>query len=231
VLQKLQDQMRLSSACSTEASESSERPLTEEISRWRAQLHGLKLSDRPLATMLSHRPTPKWETYPVNKEFLATRHVTPKMRSKVVRWMNSLCDQLELLPVSAFHAVAILDHYLSIRDEEVKCLQLAAATCVYISSKLNDTRIFSAEVFTYSASGLFTDQQLHDKEVEVLQTIEFRMVHVNPCRVLKRIAQVDGLTPEQLSHAITIARMGLESLTVQHTPLLDVLSVIIAHVE
>jgi len=88
-------------------------------------------------------------------------------------------------------------------------LQLAAATCVYISSKLTDTRIFSAEVFTYSCSGLFTQEQVYQKEVEVLQTVGFRMVHVNPCRVLKRIAQVDGLTTEQLSHAITIVRMGL----------------------
>ena len=110
-------------------------------------------------------------------------------------------------------------------------MQLTASTCVYISSKLTDTRIFSAEVFTYSASGLFTNQQLYDKEVEVLQTVGFRTVYVNPCRVLKRIAHLDGLTTEQLSHAITIVRMGLESLTIQHTQLLDTLAVVIAHVE
>lgn len=61
--------------------------------------------------------------------------------------------------------------------------------------------------------------------------VGFWTVHVNPCRVLKRIAQVHGLAAEQVAHAVTLMRMGLESLVVQHTHLLDVLSIVIAYVE
>ena len=57
------------------------------------------------------------------------------------------------------------------------------------------------------------------------------MVFVNPYRIMKRIGKLDSLTSEQLAHAITIVRMGLESMIVQHAPLLGVLAVVIAHVE
>lgn len=130
----------------------------------RGKLQGLVDGDRPLKVMLSYRSCSGQVDYPINKQFLDGRHVNSKMRSKVVRWMNSLCDQLELVSGASFMAVAILDHYISLHDEEVKTLQLTAAACVWIGSKLTDTRLFSPEVFVYSCSGIFTEEELFNKE-------------------------------------------------------------------
>lgn len=65
----------------------------------------------------------------------------------------------------------------------------------------------------------------------MLQMVGFRTVHVNPSRVLRRIATLIELPAEQLAYAMAIVRTGLENLTIQNTPLLDMLAVALTYVE
>lgn len=83
--------------------------------------------------------------------------------------------------------MTILDHYLRVFDEPVATLQLTAATCIYISCKLHETRNISAEVFVYSCSGVFEKGELLEKEKEVLLKIGFRVDFVDTYRILREL--------------------------------------------
>lgn len=78
------------------------------------------------------------------------------MRTRLVKWMIHLNSDLEFKPDTFYLSVSILDHYLASHSETAKSLQLIGAACIYISSKLCETKLVSPEVYVYGASGVFT---------------------------------------------------------------------------
>lgn len=78
------------------------------------------------------------------------------MRTKLVKWLQTLSKSFKFKLDTFFMTVAILDHYLWLEVVTTKQLQLVGATCLYISSKLYETNIKAPEVYAFSASGAFT---------------------------------------------------------------------------
>lgn len=50
--------------------------------------------------------------FKVDSEFLRSKRINSKMRAKLVKWMDELCDDFDYKPETFFLAVAILDKYL-----------------------------------------------------------------------------------------------------------------------
>ncbi len=72
-------------------------------------------------------------------------------------------------------------------------LQLVGATALYIASKLYESNLVSAEVFSYSSSGVFSAEQLFKKEEEMLLSLNFKTDYPDALRFLKVLRTHEGL--------------------------------------
>jgi transcription initiation factor TFIIIB Brf1 subunit/transcription initiation factor TFIIB len=132
-------------------------------------------------------------------EFLAKGSINPKMRGRLIKWLITLNSDLEFKVDTLFQAVSILDHYLAVSSESAKTLQLIGATCLYISSKLLETKLMSPEVYAYSASGVFTSLDLLDTEKKILLSLNFKIDFPDAFRFLKLLRTYEGLQENEFS--------------------------------
>mgnify|MGYP000946388724 FL=1 len=107
------------------------------------------------------------------------------MRTRLARWLKTLSNSLEFRSETFFVAVTLLDRYLSVATETPKELQLAGASCLYISSKLCESMLKSPEVYAYSSAGVFTQEDLLSKEKSILTKLNFKTDFPDVVRFMK----------------------------------------------
>lgn len=100
--------------------------------------------------------------------------------------------------------MSILDHYLAVSAETAKSLQLIGATCLYISSKLLETKLISPEVYAFSASGVFTSLDLLDSEKKILLALNFKIDFPDALRFLKLLRNYEGVQEKDFSQCVQV---------------------------
>ncbi|KAL3685234.1 hypothetical protein R1sor_003256 [Riccia sorocarpa] len=113
-------------------------------------------------------------------------------RRRIVNWIFQVVRLLDLSFLAAAHAVSLLDRYLahtlfSIQQGKGKTsIPLAAAACIWITAKLEDTS--AADRYLPCIRGLclyeFEEERIRQMEVSVLKCLGWRMLGATACDFL-----------------------------------------------
>lgn len=140
----------------------------------------------------------------LQKDFLINNQVNSRMRTRLVKWLNSLSISLEFRTDTFFMAVTLLDRYLSVCIETPKELQLVGASCLYIASKLCESVLKSPEVYAYSSAGVFTAEDLLQKEKNVLTKLNFKTDFPDVVRFLKLLKTKKRVSEHQFRECLEV---------------------------
>ncbi|KAG7320177.1 hypothetical protein KOW79_016030 [Hemibagrus wyckioides] len=115
------------------------------------------------------------------------KEVQPCMRKIVATWMLEVCEveecEEEVFPL----AVNYLDRFLSLVQTKKSCLQLLAAACLFLASKLKSYRPISAKKLCLYTDNSITSQELLEWELVVLGKLKWNLAAVTPHDFIEHI--------------------------------------------
>ncbi|CAL1568516.1 unnamed protein product [Knipowitschia caucasica] len=108
------------------------------------------------------------------------KDIQPIMRRMVASWMHEVCEEEksneDVFPL----AINYLDRYLTVMPIRKCYLQLLGAVCMFLASKIKDSRPLSAEKLCMYTDHSITPQELLDWELVVLGKLKWNMASVIP---------------------------------------------------
>ncbi|XP_037088019.1 G1/S-specific cyclin-D2-like [Pollicipes pollicipes] len=111
------------------------------------------------------------------------------MRRVLAYWMVEVCEEHschdDVFPL----AMNMLDRYLSVTPVKKDQLQLLGAVCLFISSKLRETRPLTAGLLVQCADCSFAVQDITDWELLVLHRLGWEVSVVTPHDFLEPLLQ------------------------------------------
>lgn len=129
------------------------------------------------------------ERYLPNGQYfeMIQRDIKPYMRRMVATWMLEVCDEQqceeEVFPLSMNY----LDRFLSVQDIKKTRLQLLGASCMFLASKLRETRPLSAEKLVIYTDNSITVDELVSWELIVLDKLKWDIAAISPHDFLEHI--------------------------------------------
>jgi len=129
----------------------------------------------------------------VRPKYLSGKPVTgttimPKMRSVLVDWLIQVHQQFNLLQETLYLTVAILDRFLQgyAHKVERKQLQLVGVAAMFIASKYEE--MYAPEIgdFVYITDKAYTESQIREMEMKILQALAFDLGRPLPLHFLRR---------------------------------------------
>ncbi len=140
------------------------------------------MRDAMLATEIASRPDPRFmENQP---------NVSTQLRTDLVDWMADVCQEYSLGRETFHLAINCVDRYMSLvhnlRDTDV---QLIGATCLFITSKLDEIHAPKCQDFANITDGAVLLHQLHETEIVVLSTLQWRLCTQTPYAWVKILAK------------------------------------------
>ena len=105
------------------------------------------------------------------------KKLTLQNRYSVVDWLIRVTQRINFSRSILFNSVFILDQYLSKKEIDINAIQLAATTCLLISTKLDQVLNYNLELnyFVTLCQKKFTAEQFRDMEKEIIETIGFQL--------------------------------------------------------
>uniref|UniRef100_A0A3P8V9R8 Cyclin D2, b n=1 Tax=Cynoglossus semilaevis TaxID=244447 RepID=A0A3P8V9R8_CYNSE len=115
------------------------------------------------------------------------KDIQPYMRRIVAGWMHEVCE-LERCCEDVFPlSINYLDRFLAVMPTRKSFLQLLAAVCMFLASKLKDSRPLSAEKLCMYTDNSITLQDLLNWELVVLGKLKWNMASVIPNDFIEHI--------------------------------------------
>ena len=106
--------------------------------------------------------------------------VTLQTRLVVVDWIYRVVQTIHYNRETLFNSVALLDHILSKVKLTKKNIQLYAATCLWISVKLYETRNRELSVFTAVCHYQFSQDEFLHAEIDIVANLEGKIEFPTP---------------------------------------------------
>jgi len=133
----------------------------------------------------------KKDKIPVN--FLEKQSdINEKMRAILVDWLVEVHRMFKLIPETLFLAVNIIDRFLSLKPVSRDKLQLVGITAMLISSKYEEIYAPESNDFVYISDGAFSKDQILTMEQQILNTLNFNLLHPSPLHFLRRYSKAAG---------------------------------------
>jgi len=130
----------------------------------------------------------------VKPTYLATcTDITERMRGILVDWLIQVHMKFKLLQETLYLTIRILDRYLSMADIQRGQLQLCGVTAMLIASKFEE--IYAPEVndFVYITDKAYTERDILDMEIKMLNTLAFDINHPICLHFLRRNSKAGGV--------------------------------------
>lgn len=154
----------------------------------------------------------KDKKFKLDPSFLEKKKVNTKMRRKLVKWMDELCEDFDFKPETYFLSVAILDQYLHLSEATSKELQLVGASVIYISAKIFETKLVTPNSYVYSAGDIFTAPDLLEKEKDILIKLGFKTDFPIAMKYLKYLGmELNEQEMEECVELLTILDESVDS--------------------
>jgi len=126
--------------------------------------------DRVLESLLTTE-----RSYMPSKCYFSTTQndIQPYMRKMVTSWMLEVCEEFgcedQIFPLS----INYMDRFLSVRRISRTQLQLLAAVCLLLASKIRQCRALSLQQLVYLTDYSVTEQQLKEFELALLHRLNW----------------------------------------------------------
>lgn len=118
--------------------------------------------------------------------------INEKMRAILVDWLVEVHRMFKLIPETLFLAVNIIDRFLSIKPVSRDKLQLVGITAMLIASKYEEIYAPESNDFVYISDGAFSKDQILTMEQQILNTLNFNLLHPSPLHFLRRYSKAAG---------------------------------------
>jgi cyclin D2 len=125
-------------------------------------------------------------------------HCAPWMRHQVAQWMLEVAEAEALTPSSYPQAMALLDRFLSAQSIPTTQLQLLAATCLLIASKVRESAALSIASLVFYTDSSITPTQIHEMELIILLKTRWAVLSVTAYDFLHPIIHRLRLGVEQV---------------------------------
>ena len=117
-------------------------------------------------------------------------------RSNMINWLSFLCNKLNFSDQTLFRSVALFDQYFSrIHPEEAfnldqQYLNLITIACLSLATKLEEINcnyisFLNEKVLNSPNSKIFTNKDLTQMELKILQTLKFKTLYSTPLDFLE----------------------------------------------
>ncbi|KAJ8261885.1 hypothetical protein GJAV_G00159580 [Gymnothorax javanicus] len=127
------------------------------------------------------------------------RDIQPFMRRMVATWMLEVCEEQkceeEVFPL----AMNYLDRFLAAVRTRKSNLQLLGAVCMFLASKLKETRPLTAEKLCIYTDNSIKPQELLEWELVVLGKLKWNLAAVTPNDFIEHIIRKLPLPQEKLT--------------------------------
>ncbi|KAM8883801.1 G1/S-specific cyclin-D2-like [Synchiropus picturatus] len=125
--------------------------------------------------------------------------IQPYMRRMVAGWMHEVCEEAksneDVFPL----AINYMDRFLAVMPTRKSVLQLLGAVCMFLASKLKDSRPISAEKLCMYTDNSITPRELLDWELVVLCKLKWDMASVIPNDFIEHIIRSLPLPKDKLA--------------------------------
>eukprot|EP00043_Microstomoeca_roanoka_P014939 m.148902 g.148902 ORF g.148902 m.148902 type:complete len:411 (+) comp16147_c0_seq2:1212-2444(+) len=133
------------------------------------------------------------------------------MRTIVIDWMIEIQISFKLKEETLFTAVDIFDRYLAKKPREIKQeFQCCGATALWIASKFIEVLPPELADFEYVCANLYPRQHFLEKELDMLSTLDFRIMTVTPLDFLSIYGIVLQLDAEGMAIAEYLITLPLQ---------------------
>jgi len=152
----------------------------------------------------------------ISEEYLAPLKTTilPKMRAVLVDWLIQVHQQFNLLQETLYLTIAVLDRFLQVSANKVerKQLQLVGVAAMFIASKYEE--MYAPEIgdFVYITDRAYTESQIREMEMKILDTLGFDLGRPLPLHFLRRNSKAGNV--DALTH--TMAKYVMELTLVEY---------------
>lgn len=127
------------------------------------------------------------------------KDIQPFMRRMVATWMLEVCEEQkceeEVFPL----AMNYLDRFLAVVRTRKSNLQLLGAVCMFLASKLKETRPLTAEKLCIYTDNSIKPQELLEWELVVLGKLKWNLAAVTPNDFIEHIMRKLPLPKEKLT--------------------------------
>ncbi|XP_028813643.1 G1/S-specific cyclin-D2a isoform X3 [Denticeps clupeoides] len=127
------------------------------------------------------------------------KDIQPFMRRMVATWMLEVCEEQkceeEVFPL----AMNYLDRFLAVVPTKKRNLQLLGAVCMFLASKLKETRPLTAEKLCIYTDNSIRPQELLEWELVVLGKLKWNLAAVTPNDFIEHIVRKLPLPKDKLA--------------------------------
>merc|ERR1712141_737534 len=141
--------------------------------------------------------------------------ILPKMRAVLVDWLIQVHQQFNLLQETLYLTVAILDRFLQDHASKIerKQLQLVGVASMFIAAKYEE--MYAPEIgdFVYITDRAYTESQIREMEMRILDTLSFELGRPLPLHFLRRNSKagnVDALTHTLAKYVMELTLVNYE---------------------
>ncbi|KAG8433965.1 hypothetical protein GDO86_012357 [Hymenochirus boettgeri] len=125
------------------------------------------------------------------------KEIHPYMRKILTSWMLEVCEDQrcgeEVFPL----AVNCLDRYLSLVPVKKSHLQLVGSTCLFLASKLKESKPMTSESLSMYSDFSFTEKELLAMELVVLNKLKWDIEAVTPREFLPHFLELLNISEEK----------------------------------
>lgn len=112
-----------------------------------------------------------------NQNFFLT--IRESQRKKLLEWMTLLCIDYQMSLDCFDEATFIMDSFFLKNQVSISKLQLYSATSLLIAAKFSDSGFPAIQEFTFLCDGLYSNQDIKQCEIEILQKLDYRIARIN----------------------------------------------------
>lgn len=103
-------------------------------------------------------------------------NITLSDRTVLVDWIVQVHNKQDMPPETLFLAVNILDRFLATKEVSTEDLQLVGLSALWIARKFNDTSPPPAMELISYCDGLYSTEDLYEKEKAIVLAIQFNLM-------------------------------------------------------
>jgi len=117
-------------------------------------------------------------------------------RAIQVDWMLRLCHEMRLRRDTFYLAVSLMDRYLELKTIEKKDFDTLSLSCLFCAAKYEEMVFPTVKDFVFLSGDVLTPELIFQKEMEILETLGWRINQCNPMTFFDQLSLTANLEPK-----------------------------------